>query len=304
MYAVIDIGSNTMRLNIYEHKNNKLYLILSKKITAGLAGYVNKKGNLTKKGVDVAINSLKEFKMILNHINVNKTYVFATASLRNVNNSKRVTRIIEEKTKLNIDLISGKEEATLGYIGASMMLTLDDGLLIDIGGGSTELVLYEKGKVKQARSLSIGSLSLYKKYITNFLPTEKEIMKIRKNVLKNLRELDDYIEPAHTELICGVGGTIRATRELNNDLFSNVEYNKQIETQHLKELFNLYLNESHQFIKTIIKVAPDRLHTILPGMIILDTLANHYNSKVIEVSDFGIREGYLYTMINKEWGEK
>ena len=74
------------------------------------------------------------------------------------------------------------------------MLTLDDGLLIDIGGGSTELVLYEKGKVKQARSLSIGSLSLYKKYITNFLPTEKEIMKIRKNVLKNLRELDDYIE--------------------------------------------------------------------------------------------------------------
>ena len=304
MYAVIDIGSNTMRLNIYEHKNNKLYLILSKKITAGLAGYVNKKGNLTKKGVDVAIDSLKEFKMILNHINVNKTYVFATASLRNVNNSKRVIRTIEEKTKLNIDLISGKEEATLGYIGASMMLTLDDGLLIDIGGGSTELVLYEKGKVKQARSLSIGSLSLYKKYITNFLPTEKEIMKIRKNVLKNLRKLDDYIEPAHTELICGVGGTIRATLELNNDLFSNVEYNKQIETQHLKRLFNLYLNESHQFIKTIIKVAPDRLHTILPGMIILDTLANYYNSKVIEVSDFGIREGYLYTMINKEWGEK
>lgn len=300
MYAVIDIGSNTMRLNIYEYRNNNIYLMLSKNITAGLAGYVNKKGDLTKKGVGVAIDSLKEFNMILNHIDVNEVYVFATASLRNVNNSKKVTKIIEEKTKLDIDLISGEEEATLDYVGASMILTLDDGLLIDIGGGSTELVLFKNGEIKMATSLAIGSLSLYKKYVGEFLPTENEIIKIKKKILKKLKKLDDYFHPNNTELICGVGGTIRATRKLSNDLFSHPEYNNQIKVQNLKKLFKLYLNESHQFIKTIIKVAPDRLHTILPGMIILDTLANYYNSKVIEVSDFGIREGYLYTMINKE----
>src|SRR5690554_7127706 len=103
MYAVIDIGSNTMRLNIYEYKNKELYLMLSKKITAGLAGYVNRNGNLTKKGANVAVESLKEFKIILNHIDVKEVYTFATASLRNVNNSKKVTRFIEEKTNLNID---------------------------------------------------------------------------------------------------------------------------------------------------------------------------------------------------------
>lgn len=300
MYAVIDIGSNTMRLNIYEYKNSELYLMLSKKTTAGLAGYVNKKGNLTKQGVDVAVDSLKEFKMILNHIDVKKVYTFATASLRNVNNSKKVTRIIEEKTNLNIDLISGEEEATLDYVGASMILTLDDGLLIDIGGGSTELVLYEKGKIQKATSLPIGSLSLYKKYVKEFLPTEKEMLKIRKDVLKHLKEMDDYISPNNTELICGVGGTVRAANKLCNDIFNTSETNKQIEVHKLKEIFNLYLNESHKFIKTILKVAPDRLHTILPGMNILYIVANYYNSKVIEVSDFGIREGYLYTMINKE----
>lgn len=300
MYAVIDIGSNTIRLNIYEYKNNELYLMLSKKITAGLAGYVNRNGNLTKKGANVAVERLKEFKIILNHIDVKEVYTFATASLRNVNNSKKVTRFIEEKTNLNIDLISGEEEATLDYVGASMILTLDNGLLIDIGGGSTELVLYEKGEIKKATSLPIGSLSLYNKYVEEFLPTEKEVLKINKKVLKHLQKMDDYIFPNHTELICGVGGTVRATRKLCNDLFNPSECNKQIEVQNLKEVFNLYLNESHEFIKTIIKVAPDRLHTILPGMIILDTVANYYNSKVIEVSDFGIREGYLYTMINKE----
>lgn len=61
MYGVIDIGSNTMRLNIYEYTDKQLNLMISKKITAGLAGYVNKKGDLTKKGIDKAITSVRVF---------------------------------------------------------------------------------------------------------------------------------------------------------------------------------------------------------------------------------------------------
>ena len=175
MYGVIDIGSNTMRLNIYEYTDDNLNLMLSKKITAGLAGYVNKKGDLTKKGINKATRSLNEFQMILDHIvDIDETYTFATASLRNINNSEEATTIIEKNTNLEIDIISGEEEATLDYVGASMILTLNDGLLIDIGGGSTELVLYKKGEIAKAVSLPFGSLSLSNQYVAEFLPTEKE----------------------------------------------------------------------------------------------------------------------------------
>ena len=218
MYGIIDIGSNTMRLNIYEYLDNQVYLMISKKITAGLAGYVNKNGHLTKKGINVAISSLKEFQMILNHIDVEETYAFATASLRNINNSYEATKAIEEKSGFDIELITGEEEATLGYVGASMILTLDDGLLIDIGGGSTELVLYENGEIKTATSLPFGSLSLSNKYVAEFLPNEKEILRIRNHVLKQLKSVSNAITPENNKLICGVGGTVRAARKLNNEI--------------------------------------------------------------------------------------
>ena len=299
MYGVIDIGSNTMRLNIYEYKDNEIYLMLSKKITAGLAGYVNKKGNLSKKGITKAVDSLKEFKMILDHIDINETYTFATASLRNVNNSKEATKIIEEKTNLDINVISGEEEASLGYVGASMILTLEDGLLVDIGGGSTELVLYEHSQITKAVSLPIGSLSLYNKYVSEFLPTETEMKRIKKKVLKELKKMDTDISPTNTDLIWGVGGTVRATRKINNEIYNLPEDNNIIKVKDIQKMFNYYLDERYKFLKDLIKTAPDRLHTILPGMIILEALANYYGSDEIQVSDFGVREGYLLSMVNK-----
>ena len=300
MYGVIDIGSNTMRLNIYEYTDKQLNLMISKKITAGLAGYVNKKGDLTKKGIDKAITSLREFKMILDHIDLKDSYTFATASLRNINNSEEATKNIEKKSGFDIDILSGEEEATFGYLGASMILSLKDGLLIDIGGGSTELVLYEHGEITNASSLPIGSLSLYNKYVTEFLPTEKEMLRIRNDVLSKLRALDDEITANNIDLICGVGGTVRAARKLNNEVGKYEDNNNTIKITDLHQIFNDYILKRHKFVKKLIKVAPDRLHTIIPGMLILETVASYYSNEIIEVSDFGVREGYLYNMISKD----
>ena len=300
MYGVIDIGSNTMRLNIYDCKDNHISLMLSKKITAGLVGYVNKKGNLSKKGIQKAVDSLNEFQIILDSIDLDKTYVFATASLRNINNSKSATKTIEEETGFDIDIVSGEEEAILGYAGASIILSLDDGLLIDIGGGSTELVMYEKGEIKTATSLPFGSLSLYNKYVKDFLPTEKELLRMKNHVTKKLNEFEGLVSPSNTDLICGVGGTVRAARKLNNKISKLPEDNNVIKITHLHKIFNDYILKRRKFVKNLIKVAPDRLHTIIPGMIILETVASYYSSSEIQVSDFGVREGYLYKALNEQ----
>lgn len=300
MYGVIDIGSNTMRLNIYKYENDEIYLMLSKKIMAGLAGYVNKEGYLTSKGIDKSIEYLLEFKSILDNIEVKETFAFATASLRNIENTEDATRLIEKKTGFDIQIISGEQEAILDYKGASIKLTLDEGLLIDIGGGSTELALYKNGEIQNAVSLPIGSLSLFNKHVEDFLPSKKEIKKIKKEVKNTIKKMDDLEIPINTKIICGVGGTVRATCKLKNDLFDLNLDNTEIQVKDIDKIIDYYLDNRYDFLTHIIKVIPDRLHTILPGMIILDTISKHYESESIVVSKYGIREGYLYQILNDE----
>lgn len=298
MYGVIDIGSNTMRLNIYKYKDGELYQMLTKKITAGLAGYITDDGYMTTTGIKKCVEYLTEFKLILSNIELNETYVFATASLRNIENSEEATNFIEAKTGFKIDVISGEEEGTLDYIGASIKLHLEDGILVDIGGGSTELVLYEDGHIKSSVSLPVGSLSMHKKYVKDFLPTKEEMGKIEKRVLKELDSIKYLKVPVDTKIICGVGGTVRATCRLKNHLFEIPENDDTIIVKDLQRIFDYYLDNKYDFIESLIKEVPDRLHTILPGMIILNSIANFYSSEFINVSYYGVREGYLLNMIN------
>ena len=123
--------------------------------------------------------------------------------------------------------------------------------------------------------------------------------KIKKKVIKELKKIETDISLTNTDLICGVGGTVRATRKLNNEIYNLPEAYNSIKVKDMQKIFNYYLNERYKFLKDIIKTAPDRLHTILPGMIVLEAVANYNGSDKIQVSDFGVREGYLLTMVNK-----
>lgn len=298
MYGVVDLGSNTMRLNIYKYNNGEITQMLSKKFTAGLAGYINDAGYLTSRGMDKAVQNLIEFKNTLEALDVKETFIFATASLRNIKNSAEAKKHIEKKTGLQINILSGEEEATLDYVGASLMLTLEDGLLIDIGGGSTEVVLYQNGAIQNAVSLPVGSLSLHNQYVKEFLPKKDEIKRIEKRILKELKKLQDPALVPNSKIICGVGGTVRGSSQFINELFDLADDNKTIVVKDMDRILDHYFENRYDFVSRLIKVIPDRLHTILPGMIVLNTLAKHFGSEVIFVSEFGVREGYLYRKLH------
>ena len=82
MYGIIDIGSNTMRLSIYKYENNEIHPMLTKKITAGLAGYVNGAGYMTTKGIDKTIEYLHDFRMVLDNVPLKETFEIGRASCR------------------------------------------------------------------------------------------------------------------------------------------------------------------------------------------------------------------------------
>ena len=140
MHAVIDIGSNTMRMSVYNvTKDNQITLMFNKKEFVGLAGYVDETNRLSSKGIEKTIAVLDEFKQLLKSLRIRNAHAFATASLRNIDNTAEAKKVIENASGMRIQVISGEEEARYDYIGATFHAMFADGLLIDIGGGSTEI---------------------------------------------------------------------------------------------------------------------------------------------------------------------
>ena len=145
--AVIDIGSNSMRLSVYETTPAGGFSILFKdKFMAGLAGYVEE-GALSQEGIDRAILGLRGFRSTLEALGIHNVAVFATASLRNIRNTRPAVEAIQRATGFPIEVISGQEEARFGYLGAMEELALPDGLFVDIGGASTEVVRFTRGQL-------------------------------------------------------------------------------------------------------------------------------------------------------------
>lgn len=297
LYGIIDVGSNTIRLNIYSYNEKQVQSLLHKKTMAGLAGYVTD-GYLSSKGIKIACSTINDYKNILLNFNIKNIYAFATASLRNIIYTDEVVRNIYEETGLSIDVISGEEEATLGYKGAALQTNMETGLYIDIGGGSTELVTFENRQITRAVSLPIGSLSMYSKHVKKLFPKKEELTAIKENVAQELHKIQ-LGEKQQFSTICGVGGTIRATKKLYDNLFSE-QPAEEFLTHSIHDLLQSLHKADKKLLRRVLQTVPERVHTIVPGMIILDLIARHYGSKKIKVSPFGVREGYLYTKVLKE----
>ncbi len=204
MYAIIDVGSNTVRMNIYKIEQGQLSLVMGKKEAVGLASYV-KNGQMLPEGVNRACEVLSEFRSILQDLGITDYHVFATAALRNAVNSHAAVEEIVERTGICIEVLSGETEAELDFIGASHAVDVTDGLLIDIGGASTELVVYENSEIKKKVSLPVGSLNIYDRYVSNLLPSRSERKAVKQMVLQLLKQ-DTDLYYGEYPIVCGVGG--------------------------------------------------------------------------------------------------
>lgn len=296
--AVIDIGSNSIRLSLYSVESDSDFKILFKeKIMAGLAGYVED-GALSAEGVARACSALLEFKNTLELLNIKRASVFATASLRNVSNTQEALTKIEAATGFVIELLSGEEEAQLGYAGAMQELHISGGVFVDIGGASTELVTFEGGDVKTFMSFSVGSLSLYRSCVKNILPNTASLKRIEDTLRTEIDEKSLLPIEKRTPLVC-VGGTSRAVLKLAKRQFDLSETCRCVTAQQFKRLCSVLRRGDKEAADLILKTDADRIHTLVPGIMILRHIRSHFAANKLIVGNYGIREGYLCQRILK-----
>ncbi len=290
-FAIVDLGSNTIRLSVYNTlPEGGFDLLFSEKEMAGLVSYVHG-GVLSPEGIQRACGAIRDFQALLRQFDLDAPHVFATASLRNIRNTEEAVEQIRAATGVGVDVISGELEARLGYYGARTATDLQDGAMFDIGGGSAEVLEVRAGEVKKAQSLPIGSLELFNRCVDGLWPKKKELERIRSTVAAPLKEAR---LPAHrAERVCGVGGTARAALKIANDWYEKPAGNRILTPAEVRRLTKLLLKRDHQARKLILRHCPDRVHTILPGIVLMDALTEALCEGELYISPYGVREGYL-----------
>ncbi|MCI8478111.1 MAG: phosphatase [Oscillospiraceae bacterium] len=288
--GIVDVGSNTIRLSIYYWEGDQIKLLLNKKEMVGLAGYI-KDGVLLDTGISAACRVLSKFRALLDNVEIPDLYVFGTAPLRNIVNTEEALKTIQTATGLSVEVLSGAEEAALSFRGAASGGGSSAGLLADIGGGSTELVSYREGRIMTECSLPVGSLSLFTNHVEGLFPTSAERRAMRDRVQAELDKAQ--LAGIRMKSLTGVGGSIRAAAKLCNHLSGADPDNLIVPAPELRSLYKALKKGDRDTLRLILQVVPDRVHTLLPGLVILNVLLKTCGVEVVTVSTRGVREGYL-----------
>lgn len=296
IYAVIDIGSNTVRLSVYKVVGQKVSNLFNEKEQASLRSFV-KDGVVSEKGIQRLIDVLRMFKNVVDNFeDIDEVHPFATATIRDAANRVEILSRVKEELDLDIEILSGEDEAKLAFIGASSSIEVSRGILTDIGGGSSEIVIIDQNKVIKSTSLSIGSLSSFNDYVDQLFMTTAEKKSIDADMKKMFEDKKFYREKH--DLLCAVGGSARASLKFYNEYYKLDSYNTTMQ----KDKFNSMLKEvieeePREILDSILEVKPDRIHTLLPGMAILNRVAKYFYCSEISVSQTGVREGYVYSKL-------
>ena len=293
--AVIDIGSNSIRLTLYAVEGRNFNILFREKIMAGLAGYVER-GALSGEGVARAKSALLEFKRTLELLDIHRVAVIATASLRNVTNTDQAVRELQQATGFPVTVLSGQQEARLGYAGAMEELHLKSGVFVDVGGASTEVVAFQGGQVVDSASFAVGSLSLYRTCVKKILPGPGSLERIRHTLRREIDEKGLSPKEKRSPLV-GVGGTARAVLKLARQRFELDEACCTVTRAQLDELAQVLTQGEREAVGLILKTAPDRIHTLVPGLMVLVHIIKAFHADELVVSRYGVREGYLCQML-------
>lgn len=291
--AVIDIGSNSMRMAVFQKTSRFAFHIIHEvKSSVRLAEHAyNNGGFLQQEAMERASNALGEFLLVASSFNARKILCVATSALRDAPNKADFIRRIQNEHSLSIKVIEGEKEAYYGGIACANLLPKINAIAVDVGGGSSEFALLHEGKVTQTISLNIGTVRLKELFMDNE-DTQGAIDYID-NALQNI--------PFETcETLIGIGGTFRA---ITHALMKKEEYplkklhafstnNKAFES-----LCNAILDASPKKLKAL-NIKPERFDTIKSGTLIFLRILKRLEAKRLICSGAGIREGvYLSDLL-------
>lgn len=281
--AAIDIGSNSVRMLIGEVKEGKVY-VLEQHLRTTRLGKTAKGGYLNNQAVGRTLDVLVEFKAVLEKYNLQSNPItVATSAVREAADKEDFRRLIKTSLGWNLQILSGEDEARFSYIGAAAVIK-ENAAVVDVGGGSTELIYSENGKI-YGQSVPVGAVRLH-----NGEVNKNEFIRMLQP-LKNL-----YAKSEEPLVLVGVGGTVTSVAAMKNNLteYTREAVNGTVITE--GDLQSFYTEISAMSDYEVLKKYPllkNREDIICDGILIYMAIFQLLGCKRIIAADSGILDGLL-----------
>ncbi|TXK84213.1 Ppx/GppA family phosphatase [Paenibacillus sp. N3.4] len=295
--GIIDIGSNSIRLVIYEINSHGAYRVVSEhKDSARLSERIGSDGILHSKDILSIVPILSHYALLCKVHEVKTVRAVATAAIRNAANSAEIVRILEEQTTLSIEVLSGAEEARYGFLGVVNSIDIKDGLIIDIGGGSTEVTLVRDRKLLHSVSFPFGAVNTTRQFMKNTILAEQQMADIRRTVHDAI-SAHAWIASSPGLPMVGLGGTVRALGKMSqkrNKYSLPLAHNYMLQPGEISYFLKLLSSLPLEKRKKIDGLAKERADIMVPGLIIMDTIFEAAQASECVVSGSGLRDGLFY----------
>lgn len=282
-YAVIDIGSNTIVLLVYEIREEEIRKMEYQVAAAHLVQYV-KDGHMSLQGIHTAASAVEKYKDWCDSHGISEIHADITACGRGIDNQKQLLDAIASTGISSVRILSGEEEARCSFYGTSLDRTIQDGLMIDIGGGSTELAAFRDNQILDQVSIPLGCVRL------SAIPFEEPVC--HEALMKMKQEHPLFTSFANG---LGVGGTVRACQAMCRLLY---EKDDTFAIEDLNQIYDSLRNNDPASLEAMRKaVDPARQEVFVPGLRMLKAVSDVFSIETFHNSENGVREGFLLKYI-------
>ncbi len=292
--AVFDIGSNSVRLVVYERLSRNLTPLFNEKALCGLGREVATKGRLAADAVEKALAALSRFRALCDVMKVESAFAIATAAVRDASDGPEFIERAKRICRCDIEVLSGGREAKLAAYGVLSGSVNVDGVIGDLGGGSLELIEVTGEELGSGITMPLGGLSLADASARSIKAAEK--------IVREKLEHEPLLKRLKGRTFYAVGGTWRAIARLHmmqKGYPLHVTHGYEIPAKEAMEFSNLIYRVDPDTLSRIEVVAEARRPLLAYGSLVLEQIMKAGKPASIVVSALGVREGLLYEKLSE-----
>lgn len=294
MFAAVDLGSNSFRLHIGKCDGDAMRIVKSARDPIRLGAGLDDNGRLTEAAMQAAIDSLRRFSETLSAYPLDAVRVVATNTIRIAKNAAAFLPAAEKAIGYPIEIISGEEEGRLIYMGvASTLPPTERRLVVDIGGGSTELILGKGQEIERVESFSIGTV----KQSLSFFPGGRiDAESFEAAILSARSHFEDAAPPYHPQYWSNAYGSSGTIRAIADAIAKNGLGDGTLSSDSLEALQQRLIQFGHTSRISLAGMKPDRAAVIMGGLAVLIGLMQELGIREITSVEAGLRMGVLWDL--------
>jgi exopolyphosphatase / guanosine-5'-triphosphate,3'-diphosphate pyrophosphatase len=300
--GLIDIGSNTIRLVVFQIESNLIMTELQNiKVSARLSGYLNADGDLAKEGIEKLVRIVDAFKKESDYFGVSRLLPMATAAIRQSGNREAIIEEVEKRTGVRIHIVSGEMEAYYGYLAIASSMQIGEAVTADMGGGSTEVTYFKEKEIQESFSLPFGAVTLKQRFFNGKIHSDEEAIRQAADYIKGQFRSLGWLEGRRVPIIA-IGGSARNIFHVHRRKTGyriNGIHDYRIDRNELDKIYRLFRKSSREELLNLDGLSSDRADLILPAALAFKLLTEIAEAPDFRFSSRGLREGVMLGELNE-----